>query len=617
MGVQTRIEMGIYIDVEDFPDNGFGMCQLIFLLAVYGYILFVGSNLVGDGAELLLLVPSISGVVGSIVLPVLGAVPDGAIVLFSGLGSGAQDKLNIGVGALAGSTVMLLTMPWFLAIMAGRVDLGKDGKPQYKRPAGVARGEWRKCSVEGSCSGLRSAAVSLMPDAKTGAKYMLVSSLSVLIIQVPAFAYQDDDVDSDDAVIKQKAADDEADNESPYVLATLIVCFLIFFVYLVMQYRGGMKASKDEFKDRVTIKHIQMGDVSLRGALADELLRCSEQLTEDEGTAIEWTSQMGNPSGNEANASEINLQQKHAGGSPSKWKCPERLKEVVRSFFLKYDVNKDGMLDREETQLAFRDMDENMGASQLSELFDEFDADGNGSITFDEFCHGCAKFIQSGRLWKGSGKTAAPPSPSSTVIDSKNAIDQESGQDMGANEESDGEDDPEIPEDFVALSPEEQQTQIKKRAAWQLLTGTALLLLFSDPTSDALDSLGKRIHISGFYVSFVLAPFASNASELIAAYHFAQAKTQKSIEASLAGLCGAGVMNNTFVTGIFMVLVYSQSLYWDFGAEVVAMLVVEWTVGLMVLCKQQHTMLDAWIILSLYPLCLLIVALLEEVAGLK
>lgn len=28
-----------------------------------------------------------------------------------------------------------------------------------------------------------------------------------------------------------------------------------------MQYRGGMKASKDEFKDFVTIKHIQMGDV--------------------------------------------------------------------------------------------------------------------------------------------------------------------------------------------------------------------------------------------------------------------------------------------------------------------------------------------------------------------
>ena len=70
-------------------------------------------------------------------------------------------------------------------------------------------------------------------------------------------------------------------------------------------------------------------------------------------------------------------------------------------------------------------------------------ASGNGSITFDEFCHGCAKFIQSGRLWKGSGKAAAPPSPSSTVVDSKSAIDQESGQEV-VDEESDGEDDPEV-----------------------------------------------------------------------------------------------------------------------------------------------------------------------------
>lgn len=33
--------------------------------------------MIGDGAELLLLVPSLAGLVGSCVLPVLGAVPDG------------------------------------------------------------------------------------------------------------------------------------------------------------------------------------------------------------------------------------------------------------------------------------------------------------------------------------------------------------------------------------------------------------------------------------------------------------------------------------------------------------------------------------------------------------
>lgn len=70
------------------------------------------SNMISDGSELLLLVPAVAGIVGSVVLPVLGAVPDGAIVLFSGMGDDAQNQLSVGVGALAGSTIMLLTIPW-------------------------------------------------------------------------------------------------------------------------------------------------------------------------------------------------------------------------------------------------------------------------------------------------------------------------------------------------------------------------------------------------------------------------------------------------------------------------------------------------------------------------
>jgi len=42
-----------------------------------------------------ILVYFVTGIVGSIVLPVLGAVPDGAIVLFSGLGSNAQYQVHI------------------------------------------------------------------------------------------------------------------------------------------------------------------------------------------------------------------------------------------------------------------------------------------------------------------------------------------------------------------------------------------------------------------------------------------------------------------------------------------------------------------------------------------
>ena len=73
---------------------------------------------IGEGAEMLMLVPSLAGVVGSVILPVLGAVPDGAIVLFSGMGSReeVEASMPVGIGALAGSTVMLLTIPWVLSI---------------------------------------------------------------------------------------------------------------------------------------------------------------------------------------------------------------------------------------------------------------------------------------------------------------------------------------------------------------------------------------------------------------------------------------------------------------------------------------------------------------------
>ena len=42
-----------------------------------------------------------------------------------------------------------------------------------------------------------------------------------------------------------------------------------------------------------------------------------------------------------------------------------------------------------------------------------------------------------------------------------------------------------------------------------------LVLLFSDPMVDVLSEIGNVVHVPAFYVSFLLAPLASNACELI------------------------------------------------------------------------------------------------------
>ncbi len=75
----------IFVDPESLPHTGGGFIVLLFHLFVYGYILSLSSNLISDGSELLLLIPALAGIVGSVVLPILGAVPDGAIVIFSGI----------------------------------------------------------------------------------------------------------------------------------------------------------------------------------------------------------------------------------------------------------------------------------------------------------------------------------------------------------------------------------------------------------------------------------------------------------------------------------------------------------------------------------------------------
>ena len=65
----------VYINAQD--PSEIGVTGLLWLFLSYGYALYYASDLIGQGSELLLLVPSMAGLVGGVVLPLLGAVPDG------------------------------------------------------------------------------------------------------------------------------------------------------------------------------------------------------------------------------------------------------------------------------------------------------------------------------------------------------------------------------------------------------------------------------------------------------------------------------------------------------------------------------------------------------------
>jgi len=138
------------------------------------------------------------------------------------------------------------------------------------------------------------------------------------------------------------------------------------------------------------------------------------------------------------------------------------------------------------------------------------------------------------------------------------------------------------------------------------------VLFVSDPFVDVLGVWGKRLGIPGFYVSFVVAPFASNASELLSAYVYAKKKTKSALTTSVSTLIGAACMNNTFVLAIFFGLIYFKGLAWEFTAETISIVTVQFLIGIMAITsKPSMSYSKGLIVLACYPLCLGIVAGLE------
>ncbi|XP_042025365.1 sodium/calcium exchanger NCL-like isoform X2 [Salvia splendens] len=97
----------------------------LFLILVYGYLMFTAATYLSAGSELLLEILG-PGIVGGLFLPILGALPDAMLILVSGMSGSvetAQSQVSVGMGLLAGSTVMLLTVIWGSCILVGKCDL--------------------------------------------------------------------------------------------------------------------------------------------------------------------------------------------------------------------------------------------------------------------------------------------------------------------------------------------------------------------------------------------------------------------------------------------------------------------------------------------------------------
>lgn len=170
------------------------------------------------------------GIVGGLVIPILGAIPDCAVILISGMGEGTteevQNQLSVGVGTLVGSTVMLLTIPWGIGVFLGRRDYDEvtdaAAHTPERKPKHTHTSLWTNC-------------VTTLPEIPSTSRIMILSLVGYLIIQLPSFSYS---TDKDGGVVRER----------PWAFGCMIFSGVAFLIYCYMQVRGAESAELERRK---------------------------------------------------------------------------------------------------------------------------------------------------------------------------------------------------------------------------------------------------------------------------------------------------------------------------------------------------------------------------------
>ncbi|CAM0945988.1 unnamed protein product [Alopecurus aequalis] len=146
----------------------------LFLAVAYGFLMFKSATYLSAGSELLLEILG-PGIVGGLFLPILGALPDALLILVSGISGSkevAQSQVLIGMGLLAGSTVMLLTILWGSCVVVGKCDLSENSTT-------IDSQDTKAFSLFGS-------GVSTDLQTSYAARIMAISVLPFIVVQIPS-----------------------------------------------------------------------------------------------------------------------------------------------------------------------------------------------------------------------------------------------------------------------------------------------------------------------------------------------------------------------------------------------------------------------------------------------
>ncbi|EGG19582.1 hypothetical protein DFA_00160 [Cavenderia fasciculata] len=659
----------------------------IFLQVVYASLLGIGSRLIAQGSEYLLEIAS-PGIIGGLVLPLLGSLPDAAIILVSCLGGTPveiQHKVTVGIGSLSGSNTFLITIPWVVSAFVGKCDISQvTGTAKNKTYTGWS---WSKTGIS-------------VMNYTTILCRMMIASLFPYFIITLAF------------IISQIRGESIQQREKYWALSTSIICFLGFIAYSCYQMydvryqERKLNLARKKFLWDQFCKHVQIQVKSrmkyrsiertfslpsvkknlpksqddqqiphpkppLSPTISNNNNNDTQQVNELQLKDLENNNNNNIDNNNNNNSidnnndinSIIDIDVPNLTSSHTIGPFSQHQQQQLQQYLQQQKLHQQQQLQQTKQNTD----DQIKEPSEPSQQDHDLGQDRPIQLNRSECLHDKKmKRMLSREYANASGQNLPlhssfprrirdsvhippPPTPvqdssSSSTNSMKHSIDglnyssyHSRHHDIpshqlfqGLRDKINDLDEDEImmmsfpsnqhPQMDITIDAFSKDQQPKKKdvrtiiikAVLVLILGTTLTFLFADAFVESITQFSQRVGIPPFYISFIIAPFALNSSELVAAYVLCQKKKRKNISLVHSSLYGAVTMNNLIALGILLFMIYYRGLIWNFSAETLVIFIVTLTVGAMGSLKTTFTMIHAVAIGSLFPVSIIIIAVLES-----
>ncbi|MED6218768.1 hypothetical protein PIB30_029737 [Stylosanthes scabra] len=608
----------------------------LFLILVYGYILFHGESYLNRGTQRIFKILG-PGIFGATAFNILLALPESLVLLVPVLvvrtGEIAEEYSMIGIGSLVGSSILLLTIVWGTCVISGSKDFehnnqasNSSSSPSPTTLKALFRGHGITTDLETkqAASYMLGSIILLLSSCYGTAT--LQSIIALILASLMLFFY----------FIKQVSEPWRQKRRLEYLKHDDLILRIFSHVekntlQSILTNNGTpnvnairrLYGETDEDR-RSGISASELRDLLLRNKVTEtglnedqeieEVLKCfdhnhDQMVTKDEFVVgfAKWLDQTKHALDKEylLRKSMKDIHQVFGAWIESKRKEREGKKQLIceilrhvqndmvggllthdgkpdeiaiKRLFEKLDCNKDNCISQSELKELMMNITFVKASLELEEavglVIDELDHDREQIINVEEFVAMLQK-------WLNKISSHAPFSDSNSEEDIYQAW-EEAGM---------------VVENKESKAMVDKSIWGKLMAITEVVLGIAMICIVAQPLMESVRKFSNSLGVHAGFVSFVLVPLAMNAREATTAIRKASYKNSRTVSLAISEIYGGVLMNN--IVGFFAIsiMIYVRQVSYVSSSELVAATLV---CEIISICLSCHSTFSPWSSLYAY-----------------